>query len=136
MGRKKINKDSIEYISRNLFYKPNFVGFQFTAGRTPRAILNNEDYTFGCSLNFDETKGSTVIDGTEMRLEELIFKKIFPDKQQYSEITKEELASLREKWINLNYEYDYTDEYAGEWHWFRIKCSIDDLPNIVKSINL
>ena len=134
MRNKKIDKDTIEKKNKNLFYKDLFKGFQFTAGRTPLGIKNNDKYDLGISLNFNEGKSSSVIDGSEFRLEEKLFSFIFPDcnnNQKYVDL--DYLNKLKITFQDLGYEYE-TAKFAGEWFWFRVKCKLEDIEENLKII--
>jgi hypothetical protein len=130
MGRKKIDKESISYLIKQLWRKDMVIGFQFTAGRTPRAISENENYGFSFSLNFSES--SHLPDFSNGPLEEKIMQTFFPEYHRYSrlEITSKAMTRLREIWNELGYEVDGA-EYAGEWSWFRVKCKFDEIENHV-----
>ena len=129
MARKKIDKTTIEYLSKNLFHKDGLIGFQFTAGRTPRAIDENEECSLSISLRFKEGKGNVVIDGSESVLEEKIMKEFFPNYMRYNrfKISKNALSRLEEIFRKLNYEVDGTNNFAGEWFWFRVFCKNDEI---------
>lgn len=130
MSRKKIDKESINDLLNNLFYKEGFKGFQFTSGNTPLGVKENRPLNVKVSLRI-ENKSNVVIDVLESYLEKKIYEYIFPE--NYT-LTKEKIEYLTEKFKELNYETENTDVgyYAGEWYWFRVYCNIDEVENHLK----
>ncbi len=128
MGRKKIDKTTIEYISKNLFHKDGLIGFQFTAGRTPRAIYENEPFSLHLSLNFDESKGGVVIDCSETTLKHKIMLEFFPKYPQYGilAINPKGIENLTKLFNELGYQTENA-ETVGEWYWFRVRCKNDEI---------
>lgn len=127
MGRKKIDKTTIEYYSNNLFHKDRLVGFQFTAGRTPRAIYENEPYSLHLSLNFS-SESNVVIDCSESTLEDMIMKEFFPAYQKYGilAINPKGIANLTKLFKELGHQTENA-ETVGEWYWFRVRCKNDEI---------
>jgi hypothetical protein len=105
-----------------LLGKNGFVGFQFTAGRTPRAIDENENCGFSFSLNFNESSG--IPDFSVCPLEEKIMKTFFPEYRKYSHfpISLEAVTRLGEIFNELGYETE-SAEYVGEWFIVLLKIS-------------
>ena len=135
MGRKKIDKNSIEYLANNLFHKDKFLGFQFTVGRTPKEEIDKKPYYLSCSLNKDGR--SVVIDCSESVLEDKIIEAIFPnlDAKNASiiqiEVDTEYIKYLVKTFEKLELEYE-SAKFAGEWFWFRVKCAPDEVTKYVQ----
>ncbi len=126
--RKKVDKESIEYISKHLFHADKIIGFQFTVGNTPLGVIEKRPYEIHCSLN-KSGGGNVVIDCSEGYLAERISVEVFGKKDK--EITKEQLKSMQKQFKKLNYEVE-SGEFAGEWHWFRIACNNTEILNHVE----
>jgi hypothetical protein len=131
MGRPKIDKESIDYISNHLFYKDILEGFQFTAGRTVREVSENEPFNLNLSLNFSKEQG-VVIDCAESELKEKMMNAIFPKfKHLYRfNISEDAITRLGEIFNELGYEIDGA-EFVGEWFWFRVYCPAEDISHHV-----
>lgn len=130
--RKKVDKDSIEYISKNLFHAEKIIGFQFTVGNTPLGVIEKRPYEIHCSLN-KSGGGDVVIDCSEGYLAEKISIEIFGEKDK--EITDEQLKLMQEQFKKLDYEVE-SGEFVGIWHWFRVKCLNTEIPlhvNVLKT---
>lgn len=121
--RKKIQEKSIR-----LFDKDNITGFQFTAGRTPLSVQNNDPFHFG--ITFNKNRQTYCFDSSEDKLKEKIFKTIFPDlgDQDYmgnpNGLTKVQIESLKIQFKELGYEIEEA-MITGEWYWFRVPCTVD-----------
>lgn len=126
MGRKKIDRESLEYITSKLLWKDDIIGFQFTAGNTPLGIIKNEPLYMRCTVN--KSQRSVIGDSYESELERKIEKTIFGEGHT---ITMEKLRNYQEQFRKLNYEVEEA-EFAGIWYWFRIHCKSDE---IVKHVN-
>ncbi len=124
MGRKKIDKTSIEYLANHLFHKDSITGFQFTAGNTPLGIKENRILTMYCSLNKSRDNGH-VIDCSESELKEKIAIEIF--KEEEKEISMEQLRDFQKQFKELGYEVEEC-EFVGQWYWFRVHCKPEEIP--------
>jgi hypothetical protein len=131
MGRKKIDKTSIEYLTNNLFHKDDIIGFQFTAGNTPLGIKENRPLDLSCHLNKD--KSSVVIDCSEGDLEKAITCEIFKNVQNEYEVSLDKIRDLQIQFKNLGYEVE-EDDFAGYWYWFRVNCKSDEIPKHVNNL--
>lgn len=130
MGRKKVDKTSVEYLSKNLFHKKDIVGFQFTAGETPLGIKENRQLTMSCSLN--KSRSSVVIDCSEWDLKRKIETEVFG--MEEFPVDKKSIKDLQKQFRDLGYEVEEAS-YAGYWYWFRVKCTAEEIPmhvNILK----
>ncbi len=125
MGRKKIDRTTLEYLTKNLFHKDSIVGFQFTAGNTPLGIIEDRPLEMRCTLN--KSRDSVVIDCSEGSVREAITSEIFGVKKP-PVITMDELRQLQARFRELDYEVEEAPSFVGEWYWFRIKCSYDQIP--------
>lgn len=114
--------NELKKLLKDFFYKEDITGFQFTAGRTPRAIAENEKYYTVASLNFPR---SVVIDGSESDIEEIL--EIDGLGEKRPEYTIEQVKSIGDQFTKFGYEYE-SGEHVGEWHWFRVKCTWDEIP--------
>lgn len=123
MGRKKIDKDTIEYISNNLFHKDTTTGFQFTSGNTPLGLQENRPLTMSCSVNYER---SVVIDYSVGELESKIESE-FGLGYNGKKFTLEKIKDLQEQFRSLGYEVE-EGEFVGHWYWFRIKCKPEEIP--------
>ena len=136
MGRKKVDKESLEYLVSQLFHRDKIIGFQFTAGRTPRAIADGDDLYFSASLNKNTQEPSCVVDCYESEVEIKILQIVFPKKNfgkyEHNGISFDEMRSLQEQFRKLDFEVDES-KFMGEWYWFRIYCNVDE---IVKYVNI
>ncbi len=129
MGRKKIDKTSIEYLANHLFHKDTTTGFQFTAGNTPLGIKENRPLTMSCSIN--KSRDSVVIDCSEYELKKKIAIEIF--KEEEKEISMEQLRDLQNQFKELGYEVEEC-EFVGQWYWFRVKCKPAEIPYHVERL--
>ena len=129
MGRKKIDKNTIEYISQHLRYKDDVFGFQFTLGNTPLGIKENRPLTISCSIN--KNRSYVVIDCSEFDLCDKIEEEIFGMKDK--EISVEQLGMLQQQFKDLGYEVDGA-KFAGIWHWLIIKCTYLEIPQHVQKL--
>lgn len=126
MGRKKIDKESLEYLIDNLFHKDDIIGFQFTAGNTPLGIKENRPLDMHFSLN--KSKSSVVIDCAETVISEKITQTIFGLNHT---ISMDKLRDYQKQFIEMGYEVEEC-EFAGMWYWFRVHCEHGD---ILKHVN-
>ena len=129
MGRKKVEKDSFEWMASNLFHKEDIIGFQFTAGNTPLGIKENRPLEMSGHIN--KTKTSVVIDGVEYALADKISEHIF-GKDHTIDMVK--LRDYQKQFRDLGYEVEENSDFAGEWYWFRVKCKHDEILDHVKRL--
>lgn len=122
MGRKKVDKDSIEYLVTRLFYGDNIIGFQFTAGNTPLGIIEKRPLQMSCSIN-RSSRSLAVIDSVEYALAKKIEEAIFG---KDSEISMKTLKSYKEQFKDLGYEVE-EGTFVGEWYWFRVHCKCEEI---------
>jgi hypothetical protein len=126
MGRKKIDKTTLEYNLSKLFRPNEIIGFQYTF---PGNVGTNKQIFV--SLN-SEGSGLCVIDGVKFAVEESIGNKTFPDLPNgncscWSKIvTEEQISSLLYQFSKLGYEVESSEMYGG-YHWIRIKCTYDEI---------
>jgi hypothetical protein len=128
MGRKKVDKDSLEWMVSNLFHKEDIIGFQFTAGNTPLGIKENRPLEMYCSIN--KSRSTVVIDGVEYALADKISEHIFGKGHT---IDMDKLRDYQKQFRDLGYEVE-EGEYAGNWYWFRVKCKHDEILDHVKRL--
>lgn len=119
---KKKNKNSINSLANELFYKDEFKGFQFTAGNTPFGVEENRPLEMSCSLNFRDK--SVVIDFSETDLKDLIEKEVFGNNHYI--VSLEKLRDLQEQFRKLDYEVEEA-EMMGIWYWFRVHCKPEEI---------
>ena len=131
MGRKKLDKSTLEYMIPHLFHKENLTGFQFTAGNTPLGITENRPLDLTAHLIFNEQKGNVVIDGLEWSVRDKIMEEVFSVKE--FEIDKQGIKKLQEQFKKLGYEVEEAD-FAGYWYWFRVKCTPETLIEHVNNL--
>lgn len=126
MGRKKIDKSTLEYYLSKLFRPQEIIGFQYTI---PGNVGTNKQIFV--SLN-STGSGSCVIDGVKSSVEDSIGKRTFPDLPNgncgcWSKIvTEEQILSLLEQFSKLGYETESSTMHGG-YHWIRIKCNCDEI---------
>lgn len=130
----KVDKNSLEYIVSKLLYKDIIDGFQFTIGKTPRALKMNEPFTLDLSLNKTGDFG-VVADSFERKVESLVFDEFFPGECNGDlEVSKEQLKSLQEQFKSLGYEVESATNFVGEWHWIRVNCKYDEIISHMNNI--
>jgi hypothetical protein len=129
MGRKKVDKDSMEWKANNLFHKEDIIGFQFTAGNTPLGVMEDEPLEMHCVIN--KSRSTVVIDGVEFGLAEKISEYIFGKDHT---IDMEKLRDYQRQFRDLGYEVEEDADFAGEWYWFRVKCKHDEILEHVKRL--
>lgn len=128
MGKKKIDKESLEHLVSKLLHKEDIIGFQFTAGNAPSGIMENRPLFMHCSIS--KSRSSVVIDGVESYLAEKIGESIFGKSHT---VTMEKLRDYQDQFRKLNYEVE-EGEFVGKWYWFRISCRHDEILNHVRNL--
>ena len=125
MGRKKIDKESLEYLTPKLFHKDIITGFQFTAGNSPLGIKENRPLQMYCSIN--KSQSNSVIDGLEGGVGEKISEYIFGKNHT---VSLDKIRDYQKQFRDLGYEVEEAD-FVGQWYWFRVKCKWDEIINHV-----
>lgn len=129
MGRKKIDKTTLEYMINHLFRKNDLIGFQFTAGNTPLGLKEKRPLYMSCSLNF--SRSSVVIDCMETDVRRKITSEIF-NTEKYI-VTKKMIKELQKQFKELGYEV-HEAKFAGYWYSFIVHCTADEIIGHVNNL--
>ena len=129
MGRKTVDKTSLEYLCKKLFFKDTIIGFQYT--------ISHRDMRLFVSLTKSKSC-SSVIDGVESGVTDKIGIDTFGTSDWgfscYSKnVTQEQIDSLISQFESLGYETETVDT-VGKWTWLRVPCKTDEIVKQVENI--
>jgi hypothetical protein len=128
MGRKKVDKESIEYLVSKIFDKEDITGFQLTTGSAPAGIEENRPMEM-CFTITGTTKG-VFTDPNEFKVEKNIQQTIFGET---TKIPLEKIKGYQKQFKELGYEVE-EGNFVGKWYWFRIHCRHDEIITHVKNL--